>query len=145
MITMSEPLDWMIVGMRQALAFVYSDNEVDHILTDCTWNKGQYYNIQRLSTQRSFIVNSLIKICNDPINKLSQDKIFKQNAFIEKNKESINMCCWKGEICKIIVLMYEIIRESIKVMDHLFEFYPDEFIVRKSIKANQKTPKKSTF
>jgi len=44
MITMREPLDWMLVGMRLALAFVYSDNEVDYILTDCTWDKGMYYN-----------------------------------------------------------------------------------------------------
>jgi len=44
MITMSEPLDWMLVGMRLALAFVFSDNEVDYILTDCTWNKSTYYN-----------------------------------------------------------------------------------------------------
>merc|ERR1711981_158904 len=30
-------------------------------------------------------------------------------------------------------------------MEHLFEFYPQEFIVRKSIKANQKPTKKVHF
>jgi len=64
---------------------------------------------------------------------------------MEKNKESFNMCFWKGEICKVIVLMYEIIRESIKVMEHLWEFYPSAFIVTKSVKSLKKTAKKVHF
>lgn len=64
---------------------------------------------------------------------------------MEKNKESFNMCFWKGEICKVIVLMYEIIRESIKVMEHMWEFYPIVFTSVKFHKTIKKTPKKVHF
>lgn len=64
---------------------------------------------------------------------------------MEINKESFNMCFWKGEICKVIVLMYEIIRESIKVMEHFWEFYPNAFNVQKSAKTIQKPNKKVHF
>jgi len=77
MITMEEPLEWMLIGMRLGLAFVNCDNDVDYILSGCTWNKGIYYNLQKLCAQKTFIVNSLIKICEDPLNKLSKAKISK--------------------------------------------------------------------
>jgi len=64
---------------------------------------------------------------------------------MEKNKESFNMCFWKGEICKVIVLMYEIIRESIKVMEHMWEFYPNAFTTIKSVKTLKKPTKKVHF
>lgn len=64
---------------------------------------------------------------------------------MEINKESFNMCFWKGEVCKIIVLMYEIVRESIKFMEHFWEFYPDEFSAPKSIKTDKKQSKKVHF
>jgi len=74
-----------------------------------------------------------------------KDKIYKLKEFMEKNKESFNMCFWKGEICKVIVLMYEIIRESIKFMEHMWEKYPLAFIERKSIKIAKKPTKKVHF
>jgi len=77
MITMEEPLEWMLIGMRLGLAFVNSDNDLDYILNGCTWNKGIYYNIQKLCAQKTLIVNSLIKICEDPFNRLSKEKISK--------------------------------------------------------------------
>jgi len=64
---------------------------------------------------------------------------------MEINKESFNMCFWKGEVCKIIVLMYEIVRESIKIMEHFWEFYPEAFNVPKSIKTTKKQSKKVHF
>lgn len=64
---------------------------------------------------------------------------------MEINKESLNMCFWKGEICKIIVLMYEIIRESIKVIEYFWEFCPNDFKVQKSVKTIQKPIKKVHF
>jgi len=41
--------------------------------------------------------------------------------------------------------MYEIIRESIKVMEHFWEFYPNAFNVPKSVKTIQKPNKKVHF
>ena len=38
--------------------------------------------------------------------------------------------------------MYQIIRESIKVMEHLWEFYPCAFIIQKTVKTGKKTSTK---
>jgi len=84
-------------------------------------------------------------ICENPLKRLSKDKIYKLKEFMEKNKESFNMCFWKGEICKVIVLMYEIIRESIKFMEHMWENYPLAFIEREPAKTAKKPIKKVHF
>jgi len=77
MIKMLEPLDWMLTGMRLGLAFVHSDNDIDFILNTCSWNKGTYFNLKKMGVEKSFIIDSLIKICNDPIKMLSKEKISK--------------------------------------------------------------------
>lgn len=131
----------MLIGMRLGLAFAYSDHDVDFILNTCTWNKGTYFNLQKMSSQRYFITNELIKICNDPINLLSKEKITKLKEFIDYNKEALKTCFWKKEVCKVINYMYKIVTESIKVMEFFWKFHPEMFDTKntdkKSIKKTQ--------
>jgi len=64
-----EPLEWMLTGMKLALAFAYSDKDLDFILNKITWNKDKVYCIKTFSLIKLDIIKSLLKICNDPINK----------------------------------------------------------------------------
>merc|ERR1711976_682019 len=58
------------------------------------------------------------------------------------------MCLWKKELCKVINLMYEIIRETIKVMEHIWDFYPEECNFEETVKIvdeSTNTVKKSNL
>jgi len=58
------------------------------------------------------------------------------------------MCFWKKELCKVIILMYEIIRETIKVMEHIWDFYPEECDFKKIVQIideSTNTVKKSNL
>merc|ERR1712232_142783 len=72
-----EPLKWMLTGMKLALAFTYSDKDLDFILNKITWNKDNIYNIKTMSLLKNDMIKSLLKICNNPMKNLSREKISK--------------------------------------------------------------------
>merc|ERR1711879_418116 len=74
LISMDEPKDWILTGMRLGLAFVNDDKDSDLILTVCPWNDGTGFSIKKMSEQKCAIIKQLKKICNDPINMLSMAK-----------------------------------------------------------------------
>merc|ERR1711862_602094 len=102
----------------------------DFILDEITWNKDDV-NIKTLATKKSEIVNALIKFAKEPIKKLSKEKIRKLKKYIPDKKELLQTCLWKKELCKIINWMYEIVTETIKVMEHIWAFYPEAHVEEK--------------
>merc|ERR1712048_796432 len=127
---MQEPSEWMIVGIRASLAFANDDEDLKFILNTCSWNKGTYFSLEKLSHRRKELHRRLLKIVSDPIKYLSPLKMKTLKEYIENNKEAFQTCYWKNTISQVIIWMYEIIKQSIKFTEYLYEKYPETCVAR---------------
>jgi len=135
-IDIKEPSDWILAGMRASLAFVYDDQDMEFLMNTCTWDKGKYFSVLKLSRKKEEIFSRLNKIIEDPINLLSKNKIDSIDRFINDNLDLMQKCYRKVEISTVLIYMYEIIKTSIRVMKYLFKKYPKTLYIKKKSNNN---------
>jgi len=88
-------------AIRVCLAFVADDNNVQAILNEYDWSKGEI-NLRSMAIQSSQIKDKLFKIVNHPEKYLSINKIEQIKEYLLKSEEAFTICFWKIETFKVL-------------------------------------------
>ena len=110
-------------AIRVSLAFV-NDDAILPILYTLPWENSQYSNLKVYSQMKRVMFEKLIAICNDPETQLSKFKTEELRKFITDNQKSFNDVYWKTYTFRVVVLMYEIIKISIDLIDYMSIKFP---------------------
>jgi hypothetical protein len=123
-LNMPEPPVEILPAIRCCLAFIHDEDYLDAILTKLPW-KGEIADLLSFSRMTDENRQYLIRICSDPLKKLTPKKIQAIKDFYVANLESFEMALWKHHVYKVILHMDKIISLSISVMELVFKKWPE--------------------